>query len=1537
MIYLIVRLIKKTQIYNFNLPTEVSGNYWITDNDYLGNVRNLINIEESNGRWKIKSNFETKILSGEREVDSAYLKDYSLFFLKINTDNEYVILYCSPLSNQKINRLKINGNKELIIGNDSNAHISYNYPLVSKQHARLIYNNGKWTIQDLNSKYGTYVNNMAITTRSLEYGDIIFIIGLKIIVMEDYIIVNNIGEFTKFDNDTFEVITPVVQNQTELDNPDEEGVEFYKEEDYFYRAPRFKTMIEDANIVIDPPPTKQQNEKMPAIYTIGPMMTMAMMSVAMGYSSFMGVIDGTRDLGEAMPTLVMSFAMLATMLLWPILSDKYQKKMEKRREKIRQDKYTEYINKTREKIASEMKIQRQILIDNYLPLDFTKNIIYAKKRNLWEREIDQEDFLDLRLGIGSTELQGTVSFPEEHFALEDDNLLQEVYKLGAESRLLENVPISTSFVKRNISAIIGTGSNKQKFIEGLILQMIAYHSYEDLKIIMLTNEKNESKWDYLKVLPHCWSNDKSTRYFASTIDEAKEISLNLAQEVQRRRFTDNNGTMEANTEDYHKYKPYYVIITDDYKSLRDIELVKDVAEMDVNVGFSLIVISPRLINIPNECNTFISIGDKKSGIFENELVSNKQKEFVADFDQSLNMYEVCKILANIPIDIAKAARNLPNALSFLEMYNVGMIEQLNIQNRWKSNDPTKSLQAPVGIDKAHELFKLDLHEKFYGPHGLIAGMTGSGKSEFIISYVLSMALNYHPYEVSFVLIDYKGGGLAGVFQNKETGIKLPHLAGTITNLDTVEMNRALASIESELRRRQRKFNEARDKLNESTIDIYKYQTLYRKGLVKDPISHLFIISDEFAELKDQQPDFMDQLISTARIGRSLGVHLILATQKPAGVVNDQIWSNSKFRVCLKVQDKADSMDMIKCPDAAALKNPGRFYLQVGYNELFALGQAAWAGAQYYPTEKRKKKLDQAIDFIDNVGNRIKSLEVEDKRVSEEQSKGEEITNIVKYIVDEANKDSIAIPQLWLDRIPNVIYVEDLKQKYNHVEERNNINPIIGEYDDPSNQKQGPLTLPISQGGNTIIYGSTGSGKELMLSSIIYSTIINHLADEINFYLLDFGAETLTMFRDAPQVGEVLLSDDDEKIANLFKFLDRTIEERKKLFVEYNGSYDFYINHGGIQIPLITVVINNYEGFADTYPDYEDIISQLTRDCLKYGIVFILTTSGPSNIRYRLQQNFGQNLVLQFNDPSDYGAVLNGVRKKEPSKAFGRGLVDLDDIFEFQTAYPYREERMTEYIRVVCNKLNSICTTKATRIPILPPVVTFDIVSDYIGKLDTIPVGIEKESLLTSTIDLNKSSGYIITGEDIDSNLVFIQGLVKVAKKINNTNVLVMDSLSSLNKESLKDIVYDEDICSRTIKAIKDLYNKEKVSSKVDPDKLNSMPKTICIINGLTNLLDKIDMEEKTTLTNIIKDSKVLGTFKFIIIDNIDNIKSFAYEDWFKSVFDLSEGIWIGNGISNQFTLRVITNSRDLREEIEAPFGYVIEKGRAVQVKLIVDE
>ena len=400
--------------------------------------------------------------------------------------------------------------------------------------------------------------------------------------------------------------------------------------------------------------------------------------------------------------------------------------------------------------------------------------------------------------------------------------------------------------------------------------------------------------------------------------------------------------------------------------------------------------------------------------------------------------------------------------------------------------------------------------------------------------MLSLAINYHPDDVTFLLIDYKGGGLAGAFQ--KNNIKLPHLVGTITNIDTIGLQRSLASIKSELKRRQVKFNEARNMTDEGTIDIYKYQKLYHEGVVKEPISHLLIICDEFAELKQQQEEFMDELISVSRIGRSLGVHLILATQKPAGVVNDQIRSNSKFAVCLKVQDREDSMDVIKRPDAASLKGSGQFYLQVGNDEYFVLGQSAWCGAPYFPSEVTKKKIDNSIQFISDIGITIKRVDDSVQKVV--SNHGEQLTNILRYMCMLAKNENIQAENLWLDTIPETIFVNDLRMKYGIKPSTKNVDLVIGEYDDPENQRQGIVDVNLSTDGNIVIYGNAESGKETFLSTLVYDLISCYSTERAWLYLLDFGSEALKIYKDSPHVGDVIFISDAEKLSRFFDMIQR---------------------------------------------------------------------------------------------------------------------------------------------------------------------------------------------------------------------------------------------------------------------------------------------------------------------------------------------------------------------------------------------------------------
>ena len=1528
---MIVRLIKRTKIYNFHLPTIVSGNYWITDLDNSGNTRNLINIEEDNGYWRLYSNFETKVIVNNNELDSIILKEYSLYFLRLSSENDYILLYCSPDVDSEYQKLKVLPESQIIVGNSPQCNIYYNFPLVSKTQISLTYTNNTWVLKDLNSKYGTYVNNELVTEKNLAHGDIIFIMGLRIIPIGDILIVNKVGDFVQI-NGGFTPAEFKVQPVINEDSVLEENVEFFKQEDYFFRSPRFKAGVEPVQITIDSPPSKIEPDNTPIMYVIGPMLCMGMTSLMTGYNSVYNIMQGQSDLKASLPTLITCLAMLLSMVLWPILSRNYQKKQQKKKEKLRVEKYTQYIEEKKELIKSEMEKQKQALLENNITLEECSKIILNRKRNLWEREMDQEDFLNLRIGMGNANFEGTVNYPERRFSVEDDALQELVFSLGQESKTLENVPINFSFLRHNITAIIGDGSNKNSFIDGLLLQLMAFHSYEDVKVVLFTNDKNASRWEYLKVLPHTWNNSKTRRYFAATVDEAKELSLHLEQEFQARRYKD--GTREANPNNYLSYKPYYLIITDDFKSIRELEIIKDVCDQEINVGYSLVIINNRITNLPNACHSFISIGDKLSGLFENELVSNKQKEFVADFNPSINMYECSKKLFNVPIEISQGNSNLPSMISFLEMYDVGKVEQLNILNRWKANDPTKSLQAPIGVDKNREIFKLDLHEKFYGPHGLIAGMTGSGKSEFIITYILSMAINYSPEEVSFILIDYKGGGLAGAFQNKETGMRLPHLAGSITNLDTVEMNRALASIQSELRRRQKIFNEARDDLSESTIDIYKYQRLYREGRVKEPVSHLFIISDEFAELKSQQPEFMSQLISTARIGRSLGVHLILATQKPSGVVDDQIWSNSKFRVCLKVQDKSDSIDMIKCPDAASIKETGRFYLQVGYNELFALGQSAWTGAKYFPTDKRKKKVDEKIDIVDNVGNVVRSIETVKADVSV-KPQGEEITNIINYLISICNQTHTYANRLWLDKISEFIYVSRLKEKYSYVSQRFVINPIIGEYDDPNNQSQELLTLPLSVDGNTIIYGSTGSGKELMLSTIVYSCITEHTPEEVNFYILDFGAETLRSFARAPHVGDVIFSSEEEKINNLFKLLSSELADRKRKFVDYNGDYNFYCQHSGNTLPMIVVIINNYDSYHESFEDKDDEFTVLAREGNKYGIVFIVTSVGVNSMRYKMKQNFKQNVVLQFNDESDYSSVLGNVDKKYPSKIYGRGLIDRNGIFEFQTAYPYKHEDMSEFIRILSQKLKTIFPDKAKAVPILPNIVTVNNLTPDIVNLENISFCIYKESLNIAVLNCVKSYSTIISANDISEYKDYVYEMFKVYKTA--AEVLVIDALEIFDESMMEGATLInknfDDLLSGILGKMSEQYVKYK-EADYDKSVLANEKNTVIFISGITSLLSKMSGEKAKEFTTAISMIKDMGVYHVVLVDNGDKIKTLLYENWFKESIDNNNGVWLGSGVLDQYAIKLSLNPRDLRGELPHSFAVLVTKGRPFIIKYL---
>ena len=1348
-------LIGKDYIFKDNLPYNIIENYWISD-QYQ---KKLINIKANNGKYEIISANSAQLLNSEylqnidghlilseandNILENIILEENNVYPIQSSASKEVYLLYCLPDFQDNYIHLDIVGTSTITIGSSENNTIVYKGDFVDNSHCKIFKFNGKWTIENYSCTYGVFVNDFPVynTTKNIFNGDIIFIMGLELVMIDESLYIARSKNNLFFDEKYFRLSkiknSPIPESNGILYPPSNKT-------QYFSRAPRVIPPIETQKVKIDEPPQLSDEQQKPMLLLLGSSMAMGVMMFASLATTIQSLINGTAGAFETIVGLITSLAMLVAMLVLPILDVKWDKKSKKKYELKRQKKYTQYLN-SKNAMINDIKLkQKQILFQNYLSTVECVKVILQKNYRLWERQIRDVDFLTVRLGLGDVPSQIDLSAPGEKFAMVDDSLINSLKDIISHSKIIEKAPVTVSLRKNRFSAIVShDDAFTIKYMKNLILQLITFQSYEDLKLVFLLNNKNSHLWQFVKMLPYVWDDYSQIRFFADNYDDMNEISKYLLEILNNRLNSDSKETI--------LFSPHYLIITDDYKQIENLNFVSELSKCKSDVGISFLCIANDLYSLPSDCKTFVDIKNSSNCIlYENGINEENQVNVSIESLVTIFYEKIVEKLANISIRTKKMATSLPSNYNFLQMYNVGNIEQLNVLRRWKENDSTLSLKAPIGIDSNEMIINLDVHEKFHGPHGLIAGSTGSGKSEFIITYILSLALNYHPNDVSFLLIDYKGGGLAGAF--KKNNIKLPHLVGTITNIDKFELKRSLTSIQSELKRRQIAFNEARNMTNEGTIDIYKYQKLYHDGIVKAPISHLFIICDEFAELKQQQPDFMEELVSVSRIGRSLGVHLILATQKPSGVVDDEIRSNSRFAICLKVQNTMDSQDVISCSDAAFLKNAGQFYLKVGQNEYFTLGQSGWTGAPYIPSDVPKKKLDTSVEFVSNIGLPIKTVNDNTQNISD--SYGEQLTNILSYICDLANKENIKTNNLWLDNIPPDIYLKDLKEKYS-IRLTNQVSALIGEYDDPSNQMQGPVEFNLSKRENAIIYGNAESGKETLLSTFVYDLITTYSPSQVQIYILDFGSEALKIYKNSPHVGDVIFMGQDEKLEVFFEMIQRNIKERKEILSNYNGDYNLYMQKQN-NMPIITIIINNYESFNENYGDkYDDLFLALTREGSKCGIVFIVTASTTGIMRYRLNANFNKKIALQLNNDDDFYSLFDKIGEKRPTHIFGRGLTLINNnILEFQTAKICDAVNYSDHIGQVISQLNTKYTERAVAVPTLPKKLEVADMTPYLNSITKVPIGLIKKNLDVYTYDFVKNFTTVISSKKISDAIEF---------------------------------------------------------------------------------------------------------------------------------------------------------------------------------------
>lgn len=875
---------------------------------------------------------------------------------------------------------------------------------------------------------------------------------------------------------------------------------------------------------------------------------------------------------------------------------------------------------------------------------------------------------------------------------------------------------------------------------------------------------------------------------------------------------------------------------------------------------------------------------------------------------------------------------VPEKLSFFEMYHVNEPKELDSLRRWQENSAYKSLAVPIGARAEEDFVELNLHEKAHGPHGLMAGTTGSGKSETVQTYILSLAVNFHPHEVGFLLIDYKGGGMANLFAH------LPHLLGTITNLDKQESMRAMASIKSELGRRQRIFGEF------GVNHINDYNKLFRMGKAKEPLPHLLIISDEFAELKKEQPEFMAELDSASRIGRSLGVHLILATQKPSGVVDAQVWSNSKFRICLKVQNAADSKEMLHTADAANITQSGRGFLQVGNNEIYEMFQSAWSGAPFGSKEEQREE-DDRVYLLNALGqgeslNRDLSGSKEAKQLKQTQ-----LAVVVSYLqtLYEAQQ-AVPVKKTWLPPLPLTIlspYTQDVKDSKDF--EALDLRLGVGKMDIPEEQRQQEYILDMEKNGHMLYLASAGYGKSVLLTQCIIGMSMKNSVSMLNFYILDLGNSGLIPLKQLPHVADYMGFDDGEKIGKFQKMILSEIDERKrKLAKAMVQNFSVYNETQEKPFKAIILVIDQYDVIKELGEAVESFVQKVSRDGVGLGIYLLVTTTRDNTMRSATRNNFKVKIGGYNFDESETNAFIGRSQQRLSQEQKGRALVKMDAVHTMQLYVPVLSESEKEYnskLKALISKIEQASTQeRAKEIPVMPQELLLSMLHSYPGyelAKGRVPVGIDVDSLEVYYLNMVQTPAFVLgnakTGKtNVIQNLISLAGENEIhlfdgknrglAGYQTRENVHYADSPETI-KERLSSI--REEILSR-----KEAYEEARVENVSLPVEqfLEDYKAVYVMVDMLQELYESL--EEDNSWMDILEEAVHYGFY--VIATSEFKVKKMTKSKFINLLLASREALILGN-IKEQI-LFSYTGIREENRKVE--FGYYHNAGENHKVKLI---
>jgi DNA segregation ATPase FtsK/SpoIIIE, S-DNA-T family len=969
---------------------------------------------------------------------------------------------------------------------------------------------------------------------------------------------------------------------------------------------------------------------------------------------------------------------------------RWQARSTNRRTRDRQrDRYNEYLAGIRRQARAAARDQRFVSAFSY-PSPERLWAIANGRRRVWERRSTDDDFLKLRIGAGRGPLatqikQSTRTDPTAEYDPLSQRLADDLVKTNTTVGVQ---PAWLDLARSGVVSLLGARERTRALADALLIQLAVLHAPDDVIVAVCAN--GAPGWDWAKWLPHTHEQDAPPTeagvvpLVAEHLDGLADFLDEYLTNVQAQRA--ERATRLAALRDSGPERRL-VVILDEYRPsadwARDPLIERLLSEAGQTSGVTVVCLVERENEEPERVDVRARVDQQGQLVFTSRTPSlhSVVEDAVADKADPHLCEQIARSLAPLRLS-GEREQVLSRTVSLPEMLGFTDVATFDPRRRWRAPDDDGLLRVPIGVTGDGEVLTLDLKEPAQGgigPHGLVVGATGSGKSELLRTLVTGLTMQHSPEVLSFVLVDFKGGAtFAGVTE-------LPHVAGLITNLadDLALVDRMRAALHGEQQRRQRLL---RDAGNVDSLRDYQARQAAGgtdiHGRPLEPLPYLLIVVDEFGELLSQRPDFIELFVQIGRVGRSLGMHLLLATQRLEEGRLRGLESHLSYRICLRTFSAAESRAVIGTPDAYRLPSiPGSAYLKVD-ESVYERFRVAHVSAPYRDPANGEQ-LDVAQPSPVPFGLRTREqarrkAATEAPALSPRAEMGEHTE--MQVAVERLRMYGSPVHQVWLPPLPGHIALDSVLGPVSVDEPARGLQAAmwqtgqltfpIGVVDLPVEQSQQPLMLDISGvHGHLALVGAPQSGKSTLLRTLIISAMLTHTPQELQFYCVDHGGGSLQSLQGAPHVSGIAVRHDEERTRRALSEVHQIIGARERLFEqlgissteEFRRLRDEGRLPDGVKAADIVLVIDNWGAVRAADESADALVTDVSSRGLGVGVHLILTANRWPEVRANLRDNIRGRLEMRLNEPAESEVNRQAARQLRTVTP-GRGITSPGMLF-----------------------------------------------------------------------------------------------------------------------------------------------------------------------------------------------------------------------------------------------------------------------------------